>query len=259
MMGEPRLGAPQMRLDAAGCHGAAIEQELMCDSLRQGMVDANQAFGWALTTEAQVSAGIDHEAGIAAQPVRRQVAGQALAAAAGVNPDAHGPGDRPGCMVHDDPGPRRIRLRRCRTAHWRRGQGVLDTRRRQPRTRGCVAGCLQLAHQRRVDKAIRSPRGPEGGVNRDGQCRTDFARQATVRVERAEVAARVESAEPAVQGPEEELDLNGHRLGRREARLGRLADQQTHVRAEQPEATIGLGEARLGGPGIHPQDPGVAA
>ena len=188
---KPVLGPPEAGLDAAGRDRAAIEHELVGGSLSSS--------GWSMRTwrssgllpaEPQIATGIDDEGGVAAQPIGGQVRGQALAAAAGVDPDARGPVDDPGDGIDGDP--RASGSPHAGTAGLRSGATASASSMpagRKVGARGRVAGVLELADEGRVHEAIGAPRRPEGRVDRDRQGRADRAGLARLGVERAELAA----------------------------------------------------------------------
>ena len=76
-----------------------------------------------------------------------------------------------------------------------------------------IAGVLQLFDEGRVDETTGAPRSPERSLDGSGQGWADGAGFAGLRIQGAELAVLVEAGQLAVQQPQEELDLDTHRLG----------------------------------------------
>src|SRR5882757_6271393 len=138
-MAEAGIRAPETRLDPTGGHRPSVEHEFVGGLVREWVVDADQALGRALAAESEVSARVDDERRVAAETIGGQVCGQALAAAAGVDPDAARTGDDPGNGVNSDHLPAGIGVRGCGPAIWSDCESLLDGGRGMVRARRCVA------------------------------------------------------------------------------------------------------------------------
>ena len=100
------------------------------------------------------------------------------------------------------------------------------------------AGRIASLHQ--YFRSVRAPGRPEGGVDGCCQGRADAASLTGFGVQLAELAAGLEAGELLVQEPQEELDPDRHRLGRREIVVRAIADQEPNVGTEQLEAALVL-------------------
>src|SRR5262249_7970662 len=131
---------------------------------------------------------------------------------------------------------------------------LLDSRGANIGARARVAHPLERSHEGRIDEAIRAPCGPDRSADGSRQRWTDRAGLTRVGIERAELAARIEAGQLAVEDLQKALELKPDRLRRRQARVRRLADQQADARAEQLEAAFVLANVRALGTGAHGGD-----
>ena len=176
------------------------------------MVDPDQTLERSFAAESQVTAGVDDEGGVAAKPLRGQVRGESLATATCIEADAGWPCHRSRNSVDRDLVPARVRARAGRLSFWGPGQSIGDALAGQVGARGGIPGVLQLVNEGRVDETTGAPRSPEGSLDGSGQGRADGAGFAELRIQSAELAVLVEAGQLAVQQPQEEFDLDTHRL-----------------------------------------------
>jgi hypothetical protein len=109
-----------------------------------------------LAADPDVAPAVDKEPGVTAKLSGHQVGGQALAGAAGVEPDARWADDRATNLVDSDRAPASIGMRSGGPARRRVLERGSDRCGRGASARAAVAGGLDLTDQRWVDQAART-------------------------------------------------------------------------------------------------------
>ena len=205
------LGTPDARVDAGRGDAAAGELEPVGGLAGERMADVDLE----RSVDPQIAAAVDRPPLAARQLQREQVGGEALAGAAGVEPDARFARDRVVADADARPASGRVGAGR---APRRRGRERVCERELRRAARPVVPGGLELGGERRIDEAAGQFRRHQPGRDCGPQQRRGRHVGRGRRVQAAELAV---GPEPAQRGVEV-LERRAAR-GRRRRRRGRAA------------------------------------
>ena len=237
----PVLASPHTHVQARGRDPTRAHPQGMGPRAAQRMLDLNleRQRPRRKTADANVAAAVDDDPRVAAERLGDDVGRQALSGAAGVEDNPRRPRDHTLVVVDLDRLPPAIAIRRRRPARGGQGQRLGQAGRCHARARARVADRLELAHQRRVNEAIRALGCPQPGLDRASQKLRRLHDRARIGVEGAELAVGAKARQGAVEPGDELLRLFGRKRGRAQA-ASRRADYQAHLAAHGLEGDVAL-------------------